>query len=122
MCFTLFELALSWLESLSVVPAHDGFVSGFVVGEAVVGGVPAEFLAGEAGGFDGEQGGLGDAGADSEGRPQQLLVAEAAVDPIAPMIARGDFGHRLVGNLFAFAEDFHFAARLEQQRAFGAND
>ena len=38
------------------------------------------------------------------------------------MIARGDFGHRLVGNLFAFAEDFHFAARLEQQRAFGAND
>ena len=50
---TLYQLALSWLETFSIVAAQDGFVCLVVVGEAVVGGVPSEFLTGETGGFDG---------------------------------------------------------------------
>ena len=54
----LSQLALSWFETFSIVAAQDGFVCLVVVGEAVVGGIPAEFLAGKAGCLYGEEGRL----------------------------------------------------------------
>ena len=52
--FTPLWFILNRLEAFAVVAAYDGFVGVFVVGEAVVGGVPAEFLAEETGSFDGD--------------------------------------------------------------------
>src|SRR5690242_18565859 len=77
-------------EAFAVVARQDFFVRLVVVGEAEVGGVPAQFLAGEARGLHRQQCRLGDAPADLEWRPERLLVSQTIIRPVLPMIALPD--------------------------------
>lgn len=93
-----------------------------MVGEFVSFAVPTEFLAGEFGGFGGQQCGFGDADTDLEWSPEGFLGALAVVDPVAPVVAAADIGHGFVFDDFSFAEDGGFAIGLEEQSAFFADD
>lgn len=85
-------------------------------------GIPAELLAWEASGFDGEEGGFGDAPTDFEWSPERFFVAEAVVGPIFPMVPWGDLGLGFVLDLFTLAEHRDSAIGLEQECAFFADD
>src|SRR5687767_8517512 len=81
-------------EAFAVLPRENLFVGFVVVGEAEIGGVPTQFLAGITRRFHGQQGRFGDAPADVERRPQRFLCAKAIVRPVFPVVARLHFGQR----------------------------
>src|SRR6185436_12962198 len=94
-----------WGETVAISARKNFLVRLLVVGEAIIRGVPSQFLAWESRRLDGEQCRFRDARTDFEWSPQRLFVAQTIIRPILPMIAGRDLGHWLILDLLAFAEN-----------------